>query len=67
MIEMKAVKSSNVSAVGYDEENKTLQVKFRSGGIYQYMDVQPECMPISWRPNQWAGSSPRWSGLAARG
>jgi hypothetical protein len=31
-----------VKAVGYDEENKTLTVKFKSGGIYQYEGVQPE-------------------------
>jgi hypothetical protein len=41
-MEMQPVKSSNVKAVGYDEENKTLQVEFRSGGIYQYASVQPE-------------------------
>lgn len=41
-MEMQPVKSSNVKAVGYDEENKTLQVEFRSGGIYQYPGVQPE-------------------------
>ncbi len=41
-MEMQPVKSSNVSAVGYDEENKTLTVEFRSGGIYQYAGVPPE-------------------------
>jgi hypothetical protein len=39
---MQPVKSSNVKAVGYDEETKTLQVHFKSGGIYQYAGVQPE-------------------------
>ena len=41
-MEMQPVKSSNVKAVGYDEENKTLQVEYKSGGIYQYPGVQPE-------------------------
>jgi hypothetical protein len=41
-MEMQPVKSSNVRAVGYDEENKTLTVEFRSGGIYQYPGVPPE-------------------------
>lgn len=36
------VKSTNVKAVGYDAETKTLQVEFKSGGIYQYAGVQPE-------------------------
>jgi hypothetical protein len=36
------VKSTNVKSVGYDLETKTLQVEFKSGGIYQYAGVQPE-------------------------
>jgi hypothetical protein len=36
------VKSTNVEAVGYDLETKTLQVEFKSGGIYRYAGVQPE-------------------------
>lgn len=41
-MQMQSVKSSNVKAVGYDEETKTLQVHFKSGGVYQYAGVQPE-------------------------
>ena len=41
-IEGLPVKSTNVKAVGYDVETKTLQVEFKSGGIYQYAGVQPE-------------------------
>lgn len=41
-MEMQLVKSSNVKAVGYDVETKTLQVEFKSGGVYQYKEVQPE-------------------------
>ena len=41
-MKMQSVKSSNVRAVGYDGETKTLQVEFKSGGIYQYAGVQPE-------------------------
>ena len=36
------VKSSNVKEVGYDAETKVLEVKFKSGGVYQYAGVQPE-------------------------
>ena len=31
--------SSNVAAVGYDENGGTLQVEFHNGGTYQYFDV----------------------------
>ena len=41
-MEMRLVKSSNVKAVGYDAEEKTLQVEFKSGGVYRYAGVQPE-------------------------
>ncbi len=41
-MKMQPVKSSNVRAVGYDGETKTLQIEFKSGGIYQYAGVQPE-------------------------
>ena len=34
------VKSSNLAAVGYDERNKTLEIEFNSGGIYQYFEVE---------------------------
>ncbi|MFN3762814.1 MAG: KTSC domain-containing protein, partial [Anaerolineae bacterium] len=28
--------------VGYDEDTRTLEIEFHSGGIYQYYDVPPE-------------------------
>lgn len=40
-IEMHPVSSSNVAAVGYDEESKTLAVEFHNGGVYHYYDVPP--------------------------
>jgi len=33
------VSSSNISSVGYDPSTETLEVKFTSGGLYQYFDV----------------------------
>lgn len=33
--------SSNVAAIGYDDESQTLEVEFNDGGIYQYFDVPP--------------------------
>lgn len=38
-MEMHLVDSSNVSAIGYDEDSQTLQVEFNSGATYQYFDV----------------------------
>ena len=36
------VKSSNVDSVGYEEGTKTLEVGFKSGGVYQYAGVEPQ-------------------------
>lgn len=41
-MQRKPVKSTNVESIGYDLETKTLQVEFKSGGIYQYAGVPPE-------------------------
>ena len=41
-MERVSVKSSNVRSVGYNAEEKVLEVEFRSGGVYQYAGVQPE-------------------------
>lgn len=41
-MERQPVKSTNVDSVGYNAEEKILEVKFKSGGIYQYAGVQPE-------------------------
>ena len=32
-MERQPVKSTNVKAVGYDEEQKVLEVEFKSGGV----------------------------------
>ena len=33
------VTSSNIAEIGYDEISKTLEILFRSGGLYQYFGV----------------------------
>jgi hypothetical protein len=38
-IELKPVKSSNIEAVGYDEETEELRIEFKGGGIYAYDSV----------------------------
>ena len=39
-MEMTNVNSSNVAAIGFDEDAQILQVEFNSGATYQYFDVQ---------------------------
>lgn len=41
-VEMKPVKSSNIAAVGYDPEAKTLRVAFLNGSVYTYHDVDAD-------------------------
>ncbi|MFX0181476.1 MAG: KTSC domain-containing protein [Candidatus Hodarchaeota archaeon] len=33
------VKSSKISMIGYDPKSKTLEIEFRSGRIYQFLNV----------------------------
>jgi hypothetical protein len=42
IMQRQPVKSTNVESIGYDLETKTLQVEFKSGGVYQYAGVPPE-------------------------
>ncbi len=41
-IEMVQVQSSNVHAIGYDPERKTLLVQFAAGRTYEYQNVTAE-------------------------
>lgn len=41
-IDMKPVKSSNISHSGYDATSKTLALTFSSGATYHYPDVSPD-------------------------
>jgi len=36
------VSSSNIHAIGFDDEKKILAVEFKSGGIYHYAGVEPD-------------------------
>jgi KTSC domain len=36
------VESSNIATVGYDEEQQILEIVFRDGRIYHYLEVPPE-------------------------
>jgi hypothetical protein len=35
------VESTSLRSVGYDSAVRTLEVEFRSGGIYRYLEVPP--------------------------
>ena len=37
----KPVTSMNLASVGYDAQEKTLEIEFKTGGTYQYPDVPP--------------------------
>ena len=39
---MHGIESSNIAAVGYDEDAGTLHVQFRNGGHYAYPDAGKE-------------------------
>ena len=38
-MEREPVSSSNIAAVGYDPDSETLEVEFKTSGIYQYFNV----------------------------
>ena len=37
-----AVDSSSIATVGYAEPLRVLEVEFRNGGVYQYLQVPPD-------------------------
>ena len=41
-LDRKPVRSSDLSSVGYDERRQLLEIEFRSGGIYRYLEVPKE-------------------------
>jgi len=38
-VERTPVSSSNISAIGYDADNQTLEVEFTNGAVYSYSSV----------------------------
>lgn len=41
-MEHKKVTSSNIESIGYDDVSKTMEIKFKGGGIYSYKNVSKE-------------------------
>jgi hypothetical protein len=52
MMERERVDSSSLSSVGYDAGSETLEVEFRNGGVYRYLEVPED----AWRSLQSAES-----------
>ena len=38
-IKRESIVSSNIESVGYDRESETLEIEFKSGGVYRYSNV----------------------------
>ena len=38
-MQMQSVVSSDIKAIGYDENSLTLRIEFNSGGVYEYFAV----------------------------
>ena len=43
-VKLQNVESSNLEAIGHDEESKTLVIKFKNGAVYSYSDVPAEIL-----------------------
>lgn len=41
-MDRKAVQSRDLAIVGYDNDQALLEVTFRNGGVYEYLDVPVE-------------------------
>ena len=50
---MMAVVSSNVAAVGYEPVSGTLRVQFHSGHCYDYYEVSPTLYSEMLKPHPW--------------
>lgn len=46
------VKSSDISAIGYDEKSQILEIKFHSGGVYEYSEIPKDLHEsLIWAPS----------------
>jgi hypothetical protein len=39
LVERTPVSSSNIAAIGYDEDSQVLEIEFNDGSVYQYSGV----------------------------
>ncbi len=52
-MDMVPVVSENVAFAGYDHATRTLRIRFRSGGTYDYVDVPVFLFEAMLRPHPW--------------
>jgi hypothetical protein len=52
-VHMQPVTSTNVQAAGYDPDAHILRIRFRSGGVYDYFNVDPRLFEEFLRPYPW--------------
>jgi len=50
---MTGVVSEGIRAVGYDADTRILRVEFRSGGVYDYLDVDEDLYRRLLEPHPW--------------
>ena len=55
-MERERVDSSSLSSLGYDARRHVLEVEFRNGGVYRYLDVPED----AWSELRAAGSKGRY-------
>lgn len=60
---MKNVESANLSAMGYDEKNRILQIRYNNDTTYQFYDFPPEV----WKDLQKAESKGSFMYKSVRG
>jgi len=55
-IRMVPVASGSLAAIGYDSQARTLRIKFRNGGVYDYFDVAPAVYEglLAGQPHPWS-------------
>jgi hypothetical protein len=53
-VEMRPLRSRAVGAAGYDAAARTLRIRFRDGGLYDYLDVPPNVFDdLTAAPHPW--------------
>jgi len=54
-IRMVRVTSDSLAAIGYDSASETLRIKFRNGGLYDYLKVAAEVYEglLADQPHPW--------------
>ncbi|GAA4163386.1 hypothetical protein GCM10022286_23780 [Gryllotalpicola daejeonensis] len=56
MVELRPIQSDAITAAGYDGTRRTLAVRYESGAVYEYFDVDPELYDelLGAQPHPWS-------------